>query len=282
MRLPTAPCVVALLAIGCATVEIGDLSTPTPVPAGSCVAIGFLGGMDRWNDGSKGARRMALELRDPHGRQYAETFENRRLDLAHAFVLRALDADRDGELTDGERRRARWVVYGQSLGGGAAVALAWRLKSLGVTVETLLLLDSVSWYDEHIPGNVRMVAALYQDDGWIIRGESEPRLADPDRTRQVVEEFDYDRPPGSAISLQGIPWWKLAFRVAHSRMDRDPRVWERARALARAACADFRIATAGATESAAVLRTADPLPPADGSPPDGSAATSSRSRWRSR
>ena len=271
IRFPSRAFAAGLLALGCATVEISELSTPMPVPPGSCVAIGFLGGMDRWDDRSKGARRLALELRDPAGRRYAETFENRRVDVARAFVLRALDADGDGALTAEERRRARWVVYGQSLGGGAAVALAWRLESLGVAVETLLLLDSVSWHDEPIPGNVGLAAALYQDDGWVIRGESEPRLADPGGTRRILEEFDYDRPPGSTISLRGLPWWKLAFRVAHSRMDRDPRVWERARALARDACAD-----------SVAFRTAGPSPPANGSRPDGSAATSSRSRWRSR
>ena len=232
--------VAALLTIGCVTVEIDDLSTPTPVPTGSCVTIGFLGGLDRWDDGSKGARRLALALRDPAGRRYAETFENRRLDVARAFVVRALDADRDGTLTPVELRRARWVIYGQSLGGGAAVGLAWRLESLGVPVEVLILLDSVSWHDEPIPGNVRLAAALYQDEGWVIRGESDPRLAEPRRTRRILEEFDYDRPPGGAISLQGLPWWKLAFRVAHSRMDRDPRVWERAGSLAHAACAKTR------------------------------------------
>ena len=215
---------------------------------------------------------MALELTDPARRRYAETFENRRLDVAMAFVARALDADRDGALTAAERERARWVIYGQSLGGGAAVGLAWRLESLGVPVELLVLLDSVSWYDEPIPGNVRLAAVLYQDDGWVIRGESDPALADSDRTRRIVEEFDYDRPPGSTISLAGLPWTKLVLRVAHSRMDRDPRVWDRARAFARAACAD----------SATAARTAGPWPRADGSPPGEFWATSSRSRSRSR
>ena len=270
----------ALLAMGCATVEIDDLSTPTPVPSGSCVTIGFLGGLDRWNDASKAARSLALELRDPAGR-YAETFENRRLDVALAFVLRALDSDGDGALTAAERGRARWVVYGQSLGGGSAVGLAWRLESLGVPVELLVLLDSVSWFDEPIPPNVRLAVALYQDEGWVIRGESDPRLADPRRTQRILEEFDYDRPPGSTISLRGLPWTKLVLRVAHSRMDRDPRVWRRARHLVRAACEGPGIAAA-TPASSPTLRTAGPSPHADGSPPDESWTTSSRSRSRTR
>ncbi|HYO46714.1 MAG TPA: hypothetical protein VEY33_08505, partial [Gemmatimonadota bacterium] len=61
---------VALLVIGCATVELEDLSTPSPVPRGSCVTIGFLGGMDGWDDRSKAARRLALELRDPAAGRY--------------------------------------------------------------------------------------------------------------------------------------------------------------------------------------------------------------------
>ena len=262
----------ALLALGCATVEIEDLSTPVPVPERSCVVIGFLGGMDRWDDEAKGARRLALELRDSPGRRYAETFENRRVDVAFAFVERALDADHDGSLPPPERARARWVIYGQSLGGGAATALAWRLAAMGVPVELLLLVDSVSRWDEKIPENVRTAGTLYQDDGWLIRGESQLEPVDSLATAVVAEEFDYDRPPGSAISLRGLPWWKLAFRVAHSRMDRDLRVWERARALVRAAC--------DARDPA--LRSAVPSPREDGYPPAGSAATSSRSRRRIR
>ncbi|HET9333989.1 MAG TPA: hypothetical protein VFQ21_10465 [Gemmatimonadota bacterium] len=226
----------ALLAIACATIEIEDLSTPSPLPPGSCVTIGFLGGLDRWNDPSKRARRFALELRDAAAGRYAETLENRRLDVATALVWRSLDADRDGSLSPAERQRARWVIYGQSLGGGSATGLAWRMAALGIPVELLLLLDSVSWYDKPIPVNVRVAAALFQDEGWMIRGESDPTVVDPRRTHRILEEYDYDRPPGSAISLAGLPWSKLAFRVAHSRMDRDPRVWERARALALSAC----------------------------------------------
>jgi pimeloyl-ACP methyl ester carboxylesterase len=264
------PC--ALLASSCATVELENLSTPAPVPAGSCMTIGFMGGLDGWSDATKAARRLALDLREPAHRRYAETLENRRLDIALELVRRSLDVDRDGSLSPRERVRARWVIYGQSLGGGSATWLAWRLAELGVPVDLLLLVDSVGHWDGRIPGNVRVAAALYQDDGWLIRGESTPELVAPERTALVRVEYDYDRPPGSAISLEGLPWWKLAFRVAHSRMDRDPRVWEKARSLARAACADEKPG----------VRTSGPSPREDGSPRGGSAATSSRSRARTR
>jgi pimeloyl-ACP methyl ester carboxylesterase len=230
-----------------------------------------MGGLDSWNDATKGARRLTLDLRRPADGRYAETLENRRLDIALALVRRSLDADQDGSLSPRERVRVRWVIYGQSLGGGSATWLAWRLAELGIPVELLLLVDSVGRWDGRIPGNVRLAAALYQDDGWLIRGESTPELVDPERTELLLVEYDYDRPPGSSITLEGLPWWKLAFRVAHSRMDRDPRVWDIARALAHAACGD----------APADVRISGPSPPGDGSPPGGSAATSSRSRSRS-
>ncbi|HUF88568.1 MAG TPA: hypothetical protein VMR66_01155 [Gemmatimonadota bacterium] len=225
-----------MLAAGCATVGLEDLTAPTPVPAGSCVAIGFMGGLDAWNDRSKGARRLALDLRDPAESRYAETFENRRLDLATEFVRRSLDADRDGALGPAERERARWVIYGQSLGGNSATWLARRLADLGIEVELLLLLDSVGPWDEPVPDNVRHAVALFQDEGWFIRGEASPAAVDPAATTVTRREFDYDLPPGSTISIADLPWWKTAFRVAHSRMDRDPRVWEVARSLTAEAC----------------------------------------------
>ena len=227
----------AWAAAACGGVRLADLSAPRPVPAGSCVVVGLLGGMDAWDDADKGVRRLALELRDPARAWYAETFENRRVALAHRFVVLALDADRGGAVSDAESRRARTVVYGQSLGGMAAVRLARLLEADGVAVELLVLIDSVGWQDDLVPANVRRVANLYQDDGRVIRGEHPLRAADPAATRILGEwEFEYDEPPGSRIDVDDLPWHKLAFRIAHAKMDRDPRVWRRVGRLIRGAC----------------------------------------------
>jgi len=229
--------VAAWAAAACGGVRLADLSAPRPIPAGSCAVVGLLGGMDAWDDSDKGVRRLALDLRDPARGRYAETFENRRMALARRFVVLALDADHDGEITPAESRRARIIVYGQSLGGMAAVRLARLFEADGVPIELLVLIDSVGWSDGVVPANVRRVANLYQDDGRVIRGEHPLRAADPAATRRVGEwEFEYDEPPGSEIDVDDLPWHKLAFRVAHAKMDRDPRVWRRVDQLVRAAC----------------------------------------------
>lgn len=281
--------VVLLAGAACSGVRLQDLVTPRPLPADArCLVVGFLGGRDAWDDPDKGVRRLALELRDPSAGVYAETFENRRLEVAEAFVRQALDRDGDGCLEAGEVvaapgsgsessadvgsergpqpgaaptrqgiRGPRLVVFGQSFGGAATVEFARRLARLrscgddaapgpdgrrqarvSVPVSMTVQIDSVGMGDAMVPANVRAAANLYQDDGWIVEGEHPVRAADPARTRILGNrEFDYSEPPGSEIDIDDLPWWKTIFRVAHARMDRDPRVWRAVDDLVRTACA---------------------------------------------
>jgi hypothetical protein len=98
--------------------------------------------------------------------------------------------------------------------------------------------DSVGRGDGLIPSNVRSAANLFQTDGWFLEGEHPIRAADPSETRILGNwRFEYSSPPGSEISITDVPWWKLVFRIAHARMDRDPRVWSLVRQLVEDACA---------------------------------------------
>jgi len=234
----TAALTVLLVPSGCRTVGLRDLATPRPVAPDACLAIGFLGGHDRWDDDTKGVRRLALDLRDPERNVHAETFENRRTDVALAFLEDALDQDRDGAVEPSEIRGLRIVVYGQSLGGFAATVFSRALAERGIPIDLLVLVDSVGWGDEVIPPNVRHVANFYQDEGRFVAGEHPVRPLDPGATTVLGEwELEYDEPPGSEIDLGDLPWHKTAFRVAHARMDRDPRLWRRVGRLVEAACA---------------------------------------------
>ena len=209
---------------------------PPPIPTGSCLVIGFMGGNDRWDDASKGVRRLALELRREPG-LYVETFENRSVRRALEFVEAALDADRNGAIDPEEVGRAPIVVYGQSLGGWATLVFARLVAGRDLPVHLTLQIDSVGWDDAEVPPNVRWAANLYQDEGAVIAGEHPIRPSDPRRTTIVGEwEFDYDGPPGSEIEVDGLPWHKTFLRADHARMDRDPRVWSMAASLVREAC----------------------------------------------
>ena len=232
-------CSAVLVATACSAVRLEDLETARPVPPGSCVVVGFLGGRDAWNDGDKGVRQTALTLRDPAARVYAETFENRRRDVALAFVLEALDRDGDRRIDPIEAEATKLVVYGQSFGGAAVVKFARQLDDddLALTVELTVQVDSVGRGDGEIPPNVRHALNLYQDSGLVLEGEHPIEAEDPSRTRVLGNwHFDYNGPPGSTISVDDLSLWKLFLRVAHAKMDRDPRVWESVRAMLTGAC----------------------------------------------
>jgi hypothetical protein len=216
---------VALLA-ACSGITLAEIGTPLPVPDASCVVVGFLGGRDRWEDDRKGVRQLALRLADPSSDTYAETFENRRRSVALDFVVSA----RRG-------RSIRLVVYGQSFGGAAVLKFARELEERAIPVDLTVQIDSVGRGDGRIPPNVRYAANFYQDDGWVIEGEHPVEAEDPIRTEVLGNwRLDYDSSPGKDVSLAGVPWYKRIFRVAHARMDRDPRVWSSVERLVRAAC----------------------------------------------
>jgi hypothetical protein len=189
-----------------------------------------MGGRDSWNDARPGVGRMAKKLREMGlpGVQVA-TIENTKRRTALELVRRAFDRNRDGKLDTRERESARLILYGQSFGGAAVVKFARELQSLGIPVMLTVQVDSVGRNDAVIPSNVAVAANFFQRDGLFIHGRAPIRAEDPGKTEIIGNfEFSYrDRP----ISLSGVPWYKKAFRVAHTRMDRDPAVWSQVEEL---------------------------------------------------
>jgi len=198
--------------------------TPTPLAHDQYLVIGFLGGLERWDAPDQGVRRVALKLRarrlpDVH----VETVEDRKRTLALELIRRAFDRNRDGLLDDHERRGARVILYGMSFGGAAVVKLARQLRVLDIPVLLTVQVDSVGLNDGVIPSNVAAAVNLYQTDGFFVRGEHPIRAEDPARTAILGNlRFTYRR---TRIDLSGVPWYKLAFRIPHLKMNADPDVW---------------------------------------------------------
>ena len=208
--------------------------TPTPLPANSTLIIGFLGGREPWNNEKRNVRRLALKLRGMNlPGVHVETVENARRHLALELIRNALDRNGDGKMDEHERRSVRLILYGQSFGGAAVVKLARELAALEVPVALTVQVDSVGRGDAVIPANVAAAANLYQSNGWIIRGEPEIRAEDPRRTK-ILGNFRYDYSK-KKIDLSDVSWWKKVLRMAHTKMDFDPDVWQRVEELILAA-----------------------------------------------
>jgi len=196
--------------------------------------LGFMGGRDSWDDTRPGVGRLAKQLREMGlpGVQVA-TIENTKRRTALELVRRAFDRNRDGQLDSRERESARLILYGQSFGGAAVIKFARQLKTLGIPVILTVQVDSVGHNDAMIPSNVAAAANFFQRDGYFIHGRTPIRAEDPGKT-QIIGNFHFSYPDG-AISLSGVPWYKKAFRIAHTRMDRDPAVWSQVEDLIRSA-----------------------------------------------
>jgi pimeloyl-ACP methyl ester carboxylesterase len=204
--------------------------TPTPLAADECLVIGFPGGLEAWDSGDQGVRKVALALRARNlPGVHVETVEEKKRTLALELIRRAFDRNRDGLLDEHERRSVRLIVYGMSFGGAAVVKLARRLEAMDIPILLTVQVDSVGVADGVIPTNVAAAANLYQRDGMVVRGERAIRAEDPAKTA-ILGNFRFayqDR----QIDLSGVPWYKLVFRVAHSKMNADPRVWAKVEAL---------------------------------------------------
>jgi len=203
-----------------------DFTSPTPLPPGSTLVIGFLGGVEHWDVELHRVRRTALELR---GRNlpgvYVETVENHHRDRAIELIRRALDQNGDGRLDARECRSVRIILYGHSMGGGAVVKAARELEKMGVPVALTVQIDSVAFTDAVVPANVARAANLYQSEGFFLRGRSEIRAADPQKT-QILGNFQFTY-RGKTVAMSDLPLYHKIFPSVHMKMERDPAVWQR-------------------------------------------------------
>lgn len=214
--------------------QFSDFITPTPLPEGQTLILGFLGGRQPWDNEKEGTRRLALKLRAMKlPGVHVETLENRRRALALELIRRAFDRNQDGRLDEEERQGVRLILYGQSFGGAAVVKLSRELAALAVPVLLTVQVDSVGRGDAFIPLNVRRAANLFQRDGWLVRGEPEIRAEDPRRT-EILGNFRFNY-ANKEVDLSGVAWHKKIFRLAHAKMDRDPEVWAKVEELILAA-----------------------------------------------
>jgi hypothetical protein len=191
------------------------------------LAIGFLGAWERGDDPNRSVRKLALRLRE--NSIQAETFANRNLRAARKTVVKALDTNGNARIDQDEAANARIIIYGQSLGGGAALQLARYLEEQKVPVLLTVQVDSVGVRDGVVPANVKAAANYYQHHWFTIRGENRIRAADPTRTR-ILGNFEYEYPLWKAYAWPE-SWPRRLFGGAHARMEADPLLWGRIETL---------------------------------------------------
>jgi hypothetical protein len=211
-----------------------ELHANQPPIQSPMIVIGFVGGYVRHDNPVHSGVQLAARLRNsyPSG-LYVEVFENRRREEAHQQILKILDTDHDGKLSEEEKRSARIIIYGMSWGGSETVELARELAVERIPVLLTIQVDSVEKSGHHdaiIPANVSEAVNFYQTDG-LLHGAPEIKAVDPAHTR-ILGNFrsDYKTNP---LACENYPWYDRLFTKAHTEIECDPRVWKRVEALIR-------------------------------------------------
>jgi hypothetical protein len=209
----------------------GGVDSSVVAPA---MVIGFVGGFVKHTDLVHSGVQLIARLRQDYASGvYAEAFENHRREAAHQTILRLLDANHDGTLTEEEKQRARIMIYGHSWGASETVTLARELERDGIAVFLTVQVDSVSKRGENdavIPANVAQAINFYQPNG-VVRGRPEIRAANAARTHIIGNfRFDYEANP---VRCQQYPWFDRFFFKTHIEIECDPTVWNQVESLIR-------------------------------------------------
>jgi pimeloyl-ACP methyl ester carboxylesterase len=200
--------------------------------SGPAIVVGFVGGFVHRDDRRHSEVQLAEKLCAAYGnRAHVGVFENHRLGDAHLAILKWLDADGDGNLSDSEKRDARIIIFGHSWGASAALALARQLQKDTIPVLLTIQVDSISkpGQDEHtIPANVARAVNFYQTAG-PLHGETTIVAADRARTEILGDyRFRYLKPPAACSAY---PWLARHFLRGHTSIECDPKVWSTVEAL---------------------------------------------------
>lgn len=222
------------------TVTQTETSAPT-------IVIGFVGGFVSHDSLKHGPVRLArrLQQEEPAGSSYVEMFENRHRRQAYETILRLLDTDHDGSLSENEKENARIILFGHSWGGAAVVLLARDLSRLGIPVLLTVQVDSVAklWQnDSVIPDNVAEAVNFYQPHG-IVHGRKKIVAANSEKTEILGNyKFDYRKDP---VACAQNSWYDRFFTPGHAQSECDPHVWSRIEELVkRRFAADAKTASA--------------------------------------
>ena len=200
----------------------------------SYILVGFAGGFVRHDNPHHGPVQLAQRLRQeaPSG-TYVGVFENRHRRRAYGTILRLLDRDHNGALSDQEKSEARVILFGHSWGASAVVLLARELDRLGIPVLLTVQVDSVAklWqHDGVIPDNVSAAVNFYQPHG-LVHGRAQIKAKDESKTQILGNyRFDYRQTP---VQCEGTSWFDRTFTPSHMQSQCDPQIWNRVENLVR-------------------------------------------------
>lgn len=199
----------------------------------SYILVGFVGGFVRHDNPHQQPVLLARRIQRSLGQNtFVQVFENRHRRTAFKTILRMLDRNHDGVLSEQEKSEARIVLFGHSWGGSATVLLARELDHAGIPVLLTVQVDSVAkpWqHDDVIPDNVVAAVNFYQPHG-LVHGRAEIKAADESKTQILGNyRFDYHKDP---VKCEALSWFDR-LTPSHAQSECDPTLWRQVEDLVR-------------------------------------------------
>jgi len=212
------------------TAHTADAVRPIP----STIVIGFMGGLVKRNEPHRSEVQLASKLRAEYPNvAYVDTYENAHWKDAKQQILKLLDTNKDGKLSESEKQNARIILFGHSWGASATVTLARDLGGIGIPVLLTVQVDSVQKVgqkDGVIPANVAEAMNFFQADG-MLHGRKLIRAEDPNKTKILGNyEVNYKN---TSLTCSGYPWQQRVFAKEHMYIECDPQVWSQIESLIR-------------------------------------------------
>lgn len=209
-----------------------DFVTPLPVRPGETLVLGIVGGWERWDNPGRCIRRTAIAIkrRELKG-VWVETVENHSLELAERLVREAFDFDHDRNLGEDEAKQAQVVLFGQSLGGRAALRFARTLNGWGISVRLVAIVDAYGKDPYIVPPNVLAAANWFQRDHLFIKGAPELRAEDPSRTRILFNRKVSYKGWRGEIQIDEQSRLQTFFMYEHLLMEFDMPLWREVEAI---------------------------------------------------
>lgn len=221
-------------------------------PATKAIVIGFMGGMVKRDAPNRNEVKLAAKLREQYAdAAFVDTYKNANWKDAETKILSLLDTDKNGAVSEEEKKKARIILFGHSWGASATVTLARDLQKAGIPVLLTVQVDSVQKVgqkDDVIPPNVEEAMNFYQPDGFL-HGRSAIRAEDPAKTKILGNQLlSYKH---TSLSCKGYPWQQKVFAKEHMYIECDPEVWSQIESLIRSKLPQTQAEVHGSSSTAA-------------------------------
>lgn len=161
-----------------------EFATPTPLPSGSTLIVGFLAKFEENGDKREPGNMLAVRLRALQlPGVYIETAGDSSYGDALKLVLAAAGRNSQGACAPQGCRDVRFIFYGYLHGAEEMLKATRKLGSHGLPVALAVELTNAGACGGTIPSNVARAADICLDQRWADHGRKQVRAEDPAKTQ---------------------------------------------------------------------------------------------------